>query len=305
MPLDNMIFPLPFRLSSRDSAKVANFQVAAFESGQRARGKLRRSVLGAGATVLRNVRSEYGKTGDQARTVPPSGSRNTGVRWSGLIENTNIGKGALYTSLDLKGFLNEARRYARTTVTRVIPWIGGSNGEAQYTVFGPTSNDYRQLLVGHTFYVFRLKRPINVVDLTPSTSSEFFATVETCRDYQLAKRDLGVQVPLWRLASDPVDYTGSRPLGLSVLLSGDIEGLRVESAQDEVVEIQGSATNIVLAGEDGKPINFLEPVGKLMAGTSEGRPALVEIKLDHGSADLTTVLPGSVLATDLRLPPHE
>jgi hypothetical protein len=255
-------------------------------------------VLSAGTTVLRNVKSEYGKTGDQARTVPPTASKNAGVRWSGLIEKTNIGKGALYTSLDLKGFLNEARRYARTAVTRSIPWVGGSNGEAQYTVFGPTTNDYSQLLVGHAYYVFKLKHPITVVDLTPSSKSEFYATVEAYRDYQLAKRDLGVQVPLWRIASDPIDYTGSRPLGLSALFGGGIEGIKVESAQDEVFEIQGSSTNIVLAGEDGKQIDFLEPVGKLMAGTSAGRSALIEIGLTHGTTDRATVLPGSVLQTD-------
>ncbi len=297
MALDNMIFPLPFRLSSRDSAKVTNFQVAAFESGKRAGGKLTKSILSAGTTVLRNVKDEYGKTGDQARTVPPSASKNTGVRWSGLIQDTNIGKGALYTSLDMKGFLNEARRHARTAVTRTIPWLGSSNGEAQYTVFGPTTKDYGQLLVGHAYYVFKLKHPITLVNLTPSSNSEFYSTIEASRDYQLAKRDLGVQAPLWRIASDPVDYTGSRPLGLSALLGSNVEGLRVESAQDEVSEIAGSATNIVLAGEDGKQIDFLEPMGKLVAGTSEGRPALLEIKLNHGTTDRGSVLPGSVLPT--------
>ncbi len=297
MSLDNMIFPLPFRLSSRDAGKVTNFQIAAFESGKRARGKLKRSVVPAGATILRNVKSEYGKTGDQARTIPPSASTRTDVRWSGQIQNTRIGKGALYTSLDLKGFLNEARRYTRSAITRSIPWRGSSNGEAQYTVYGPATKDYGQLLVGHAYYVFRLKHPIGVADLTPSVSSEFYDAVEASRDYQLAKRDLGVQAPLWRIASDPVDYTGSRPLGLSALLGGDIEGLRVESAQDEVFEIQGSATNIVLPGEDGKQIDFLEPVGKLVAGTSQGQPALVEIKLHHGTIEHAAILPGSVLPT--------
>jgi hypothetical protein len=148
-------------------------------------------------------------------------------------------------------------------VTRTIPWVGSSNCKAEYTVFGPTTKDYSQLLVGHTYYIFQLKHPITVVDLSPSAYNEFYSSVEASRGHQLAKRDLGVQVPLWRIASDPVDYTGSRPLGLSILLGSDTEGLRIESAHDEVSEIAGSATNIVFPGDDGRQIDFSSLWGNL------------------------------------------
>lgn len=304
MPLDNVIFPEPFQLSNRNPrglpkpaqlAAITNFQAAVFESASRARNTLRPSVLLAGTILMRNVPSEYGKTGDQARTVPSNASKSTKVRWSGLIEGTAISMGALYTSLDAKGLLSEAMRYRRGTIVRSLPWVGSPSAKAKYTVFGPTSKDYAQLLVGRVYYTFKLKNDITVFDLTPSAASGFYKTIESDREYQAARRDLRIQPELWRIAFDPVDYTVSRPLGLSVLLGPIGHGLRVESAQNEIPEIAGSGANVVLGGADGRQINFLEPVGKLLAGTSEGHPALLEIKLDHGAMDHAAVMPGSVL----------
>jgi len=304
MPLDNMIFPEPFKLSNRNPrglperaqrATITNFQLAVFESANRATNKLRPSVLPAGTVLMRNVSCEHGKTGDQARTVPPNASKNTGVRWSGLIEGTTICKGALYTSLDVQGLLNEGMRYRRETISKNVPWMGNPSGKAKYTVFGPTTKDYAELLVGHVYYTFKLNSAITVLDLTRSAAREFYTSIEGDREYQAARRDLRIQPELWRIAFDPVDYTGSRPLGLSVLLGSMGQGLRVESAQNEVPEIAGASTNVVLGGADGRQISFLEPLGKLLAGRSEGHPALLEIRLDHGAMDHAAVMPGSVL----------
>ena len=246
---------------------------------------------------MRNVNAEYGGTGNQARTVPPNASKNTTVRWSGHIEGAQISRGALYRSVDAKGLLNEAVRYQRETITRQIPWIGSSTGEAKYTVFGPAAKDYQKLLVGRIYYTFRLTRPIKVVDLTPSAAGAFYEAIEGDRQYQAAKKDLQVQPELWKIAFDPVDYTGSRPLGLSILLGYPVEGVRAETAQTEVPETAGLGANVVLSGDDGKQVEFLQPVGKLLAGTSDGHSALLAIKVDGTGTDHATVLPGSVLPT--------
>jgi hypothetical protein len=243
--------------------------------------------------LMRNVGSKYGK--DEARTVPPNASKKTELRWSGSIEGTTICRGALYTSLDAKALINEAMRYRREKMERSVAWIGDPSGKAKYIVFGPTTKDYAKLLVGQIYYTFRLKNAIAVFDLMPSAASGFYRTIEADREYQAARRDLRIQPELWRIAFDPVDYTGSRPLGLSVLLGSVGQGLRVESAQNEAPEIVGSAANVVLGGADGETIRLLEPVGKLLAGRSEGYPALLETRLEPGAMDYGAVVPGSVL----------
>jgi hypothetical protein len=304
MTLDNVIFPEPFKLSNRNphgvtsdkQAKlISNFQLALFESAKRASHGLKQVIVPQGEKVLRSVKDRFSNM--DARKVPPGASMKTDVRWSGLIAGTNVCRGALYTSQDTKGFLNEARRYSRAREIKEIPWTGGNAGTAKYTVFGPASEDYRQLLVGQTYYTFVLKDAISVADLTPASSSNFYTRIDADRGYQAAKRDLRVQPDLWKLVFDPVDYTASRPVGLSVLLGSQLSGIRVISAQSEVPELPGSGHNLVLGGEDGKDIAYLRPTGQLIAGTSNHRPALIEISFDGINTNAGTILRGSVLKT--------
>ncbi len=306
MPLDNIIFPDAFKLANRNpeglsreehEKTIINFQLAVFESGKRAFNKLQPRIIQAGAVLMRNVKAEFGKTGYEPRTIPPNASKKTDVRWSGLIKDTNIARGALYTSLDSKGLLNEAMRYKRDVTRREVPWKGSASGKAAYTVFGPSTRDYQQLLVGRVYYSFKLTQDIKVVDLTPSVSSRFYDAVENDPAYQKMKRDLRVQPDLWRIAFDPVDYTGSRPLGLSILVGHSLDAIQVQTAQTEVPEIPGLGLNVVIGGDDGKQLNFLQPIGKLIVGTSAGRPALLEVGLDAAQSEQTVVVPGSVLPT--------
>ena len=96
---------------------------------------------------------------------------------------------------------------------------------------------------------------------------------------------------------DPVDYTASRPIGLSILAGASGVHIRVHTAQSEVPELAGDGTNIVIGGVDNEEIHFLEPIGRLVAGVSDGRPALIQVNLDPADADRKVVVPGSVLPT--------
>jgi len=304
MSQDNVIRPGPFQLANRKPVwlpeekqgnAILNFQVAIFESGKRAFKKLSPKTISAGSTLLRNVTSPNCANAFMARAVPPNASRKTNVRWSGFIEGTNISKGALYTSGDLNGLLNEAMRYKRDRIERKVPWRGSTTGTATYLCFGPTTRDYDKLLVGQVYYAFELLKSLRVVDLTWPISGEFYEAVENDRSYQNAKRDLRVQQDLRKIAFDSgEDYTGSRPLGLSVLLNSATDGMQVQTAQCETREIAGDGLNIVLGGDDGKEIQFLKPVAKLMSGKSHGYQALLKVPLD-GTSTGPTILPGSVL----------
>jgi hypothetical protein len=306
VPLDNILFPDAFKLANRNpqglspkehKETITNFQIALFESGKRAFNNLQPRVIQAGAVLMRNVKAEFGKTGNQARTVPPNASKNTTVRWSGSIQGTNIARGALYTSLNCKGLLNEAMRYKREAITREVPWKGSATGKATYTFFGPSTRDYQQLLVGRVYYSFKLTQDIKVVDLTPSVFSKFYEAVENDPAYQKVKRDLRVQSDLWRIAFDPVDYTGSRPLGLSILVDRSVDAIQVQTAQTEIPGIPGPGLNVVFGGDDGKQLTFLQPTGKLVVGTSGGHSALLEVSLDGAQSERTVVVPGSILHT--------
>lgn len=138
MALDNVIFPEPFRLATRNPQSVSNFQLALFESAKRACRGLNPVFIPSGEKVFRNVKDRFSKW--EARQVPPEASK-TPNRWSGLIAGTNLGRRALYTSQDPKGFLDEALRYSRRKETKEIPWVGSNTGRAKYTIFGPASDD--------------------------------------------------------------------------------------------------------------------------------------------------------------------
>lgn len=306
MPLDNVIFPDAFRLANRNplglepkehTRTIQDFQVALFESAQRAFSRLTPQVLPAGSILMRNVGSEFGKTGYEARKVPPNASKKTNVRWSGCIEGTKIGCGALYTSLDAKGLVSEARRYSREKMEREVPWQGSMTGKARYTVFGPAEKDYKQMLVGRVYYAFKLLRDITVVDLTPSTAGAFYAAIEGDGACQKSKERLRIQSDLRRVVFDPVDYTGSRPIGLSILAGANGIHIRVQTAQSEASDLAGDGANIVIGGADDEQISFLEPVGRLVAGISGGRHALIQADLDPAHASRKVVVPGSVLQT--------
>jgi hypothetical protein len=302
MPLDNVIFPDRFRMANRNPHElspeeqrksIANFQIAIFEAGRRAYNKVNPRVIQAGSILMRSVESEFGKTGEQARTIPPGASKKLNVRWSGLIEGTAVGRGALYTSLDCKGLLNEAVRYKRKRIPRKVDWKGG---EATYTVFGASTKDYGELLVGRVYYSFKLTQDIQVVDLTPSACNGFYDAVENDPGYKAARKDLRVQQHLWQMAFDPVDYTGSRPLGLSMIACHPVHGIQVQTAQTEVPELPGQGLNVVLGGDDDKQLHYLKPIGKLIAGTSGGHSALLEVSLDGKQGEHEIVVPGSVLS---------
>jgi hypothetical protein len=306
MPLDNVIFPDAFRLANRNPLSlepkehantIKDFQVALFESAQRAINRLTPQVIPAGSILMRNVGAEFGKTGYEARRIPPNASKKTNVRWSGCIEGTKIARGALYTSLDAKGLVSEARRYSRERMEREVPWQGSTTGKAKYTVFGPAEKDYKQMLVGRVYYAFKLLRDITVVDLTPSAAPTFYASIEGDKAYQKSKERLRVQAELWRIVLDPVDYTGSRPIGLSILAGANGMHIRVQTAQAEASDLTGDGANIVIGGADDEQISFLEPVGRLAAGISDGRLALIQADLDPAHASKKVVVPGSVLQT--------
>lgn len=133
------------------------------------------------------------------------------------------------------------------------------------------------------------------MDLTPQTASKFYTQIEADPAYQAAKRDLRVQADLRKLVLDPLDYTASLPLGLSVLLGLDVDGMRVISAQNEVPGLLGSGHNLVLGGDDGQAIAYLRPTGKLIAGVSNRRSALIEVDDDGLRLDNGVIVPGSVI----------
>jgi hypothetical protein len=302
--MDNVIFPDPFRLDSRNPRglsknsqenAIKNFQMAVFESAKRAAGKLKIVRTAAGEKILRSVNYEFK---DDAQRVPPRASRSTENRWSGAIPKTDIRRGALYTSLDLKGFVNEAMRHKRVGTTSKVRWEGSRSGFAEYTTYGPTSKDYKELLAGKVYRVFELKHSIDLADLSKAQAAKFYEQIENDRVYRTACNDLRVTQKLIPLVFDPVEYTSSRPVGLSVLLGHSGEGIRVVTAQAEASELKGSGYNLVLGGDDGEKISYLRPTGMLIAGTSSHQPALLEVDDVGGShPSQGTVVPGSILDT--------
>jgi hypothetical protein len=304
MSLENVIFPAPFRLANRNplgltpekqARSISNFQLAVFESASRALKHLTPIIIPAGVEVLRNVPEPWCPDGFAARTIPVWASQSTKNRWSGTLVGTGISKGALYTALDVRALLNEAMRYRRTENEKKIAWQGSPSGEATYMTWGPTTSDYNKLLVDRIYYKFQLQRWIVVGDLTHAASGDFYRHIENDPAYQAAKKDLRLQVDLATIASDLVDYTGSRPLGLSLLLNPSFDGLQAQTAQSELPIVPGSGINVVLGGDDGKQVQVLRPVSKIIAGTSDGRPALLEVGLDGKRMDPVVVVPGSIL----------
>jgi hypothetical protein len=164
-------------------------------------------------------------------------------------------------------------------------------------MFGPAEKDYKQMLVGRVYYAFKLLRDILVVDLTLSAAGAFYASIEGDKGYQKSKERLRMQSELWRIAFDPVDYTGSRPIGLSILAGANGIHIRAQTAQPEASDLAGDGANIVIGRADDEQISFLEPVGRLAAGTSDGRLALTQADLDPAHASRKVVVPGSVLQT--------
>jgi hypothetical protein len=62
MPLDNIIFPKPFSLPSRNEKAVCSFQMALFNAPTETQPYLEREIMPAGTKILRNVPQLYPKT---------------------------------------------------------------------------------------------------------------------------------------------------------------------------------------------------------------------------------------------------
>jgi hypothetical protein len=238
-------------------------------------------------------------TPDEARTIPRGASETTSNRWSGKLTE-NISRGALYTSLDPISLANEALRYSREKITEAIDWKGSSTGKAEYTRFGPRATDFRQLLVNRIYFVFTLLNSIEVVNLSPSISRNFFDRIESDSRYRKASEALGVMADLSRLVFDPIDFTASLPVGLAALLATSTDGIKVETAQHETAAATDHGGNVVLGGGDGHSISSLQPTGRLIEGSEEGRPALLELPISIAIShnDSSIIVPGSVLSTD-------
>jgi hypothetical protein len=290
MPLDNIIFPKAFQLGSRDPARVRDFQVAILESAKRASSLLTHKRIARGQMVFRNASEKYMK---DPRRVPPHASESLTNRWSGSIASTTFRHGALYTSEDLNGFVNEAMRYNRIGHRRSVPWKGD---KAEYTVFGPASSDYSKLLVGQVYYGFTVDYSIDVLNATPEDAPRFYAHIEADKSYQAAKNALGLSGDMGKLVANFVDYTASRPVGLSVLLGSSAEGLRVRTAQNEAVTPGNGGYNLVLRGDDGAEISYLRLKSRFIAGNSGGQSALMETDASDSSAVTGDIVPGSVIS---------
>jgi len=318
MALDNVIFPKPFSLGARDSEYVKAFQKAIFRAAAKALKNLPRETIPAGQRILRNVPARvtrkvdvydfsdkttkscqvpFAMTDEDARTIPPESAQSTGNRWSGLIKDLHLSRGALYTCKDPIALANESLRYSRQNRTESINWAGSKDGRAEYTVYGPAAKSFTQLLVNRLYFLFTLTRSVQFIDLSLANSGNFYELIESDPDYKTAKEKLNLRVPLWQLVFDPVDYTASRPIGLAALLDTSADGVKVESAQHEVSNSEVPGINLVFGGNDNQKLHFLQPSGKILEGLDAGRPALLEIPYQPGSGPGQVILPGSVLPT--------
>lgn len=302
MSLNDVIFPKLFLLGSRDSKAVQAFQKAIFTAATSAHRALSPYLLPAGTTVFRNVPTKLSDppremTHALAREVPDGSSLSNCNRWSGQLAGTNLACGALYTCFDPIALTNEALRYSRQKAVKTIAWQGSPSGTAKYTVFGSPAGTFQQLLANRVYFVFRLRRPIRIVNLDPEVSPGFYDLIQQDDCYRKAKDMIRTQASLQKLIFEPLDYTASRPLGLNVLLNKSVDGFRIRTVPDEVSDGKTKGHNLIIGGADGHPVDFLEYTGRLVEGLDGGRPALLQIDHKPGSID-RAILSGSVFRTD-------
>lgn len=262
-------------LSLSTSQAKNNFRIALFESAYRNRGAMPVTRVGQGSRVFRAIKAnEPYSTPRGARTLHPSadGQEN---RWDGKVSDS-IAQGALNTSLDSVGVMNEALYYSRNPRNDVKYEEGSRWHSARGTRFWTLGPVQGKVLIQKSFYVFRLRHSVDLVDLHMAHERvwRFLRTVQEDRLVQAALSDLrsvdlgsrSLDLHTALQAPDQGAYSLDRSIGVAALKHGATAGVEAEGHHFELPAIFRSMGNALFSGNNGEELTFLVPEREVARG---------------------------------------
>lgn len=277
-------------LPSHNDART-NRSVAIYEAACKQRQAMPLAPICSGTAVYRSIpRGHMFSTARGARRIPDDASKRSGNRWDGKIaeagntQGQQIGRGGINLSSDTNAVFNESMFYSRPLIETE------TEGGVSYRIRG-ASADLHTLFARRLFVKFELRNRIDVVDLHANEKrvTAFLYAVQEDRGVQAAQRDLKKQDPgvgdldLVRAVRLPDNYyyDVTRALGVAAMSHTSAAGLAVDTVRNDWARANDSQGNLILGGEDGQELSFLEPVAEIIVGLdNSGNDVTAERTLD-------------------------